>query len=142
MTIPDHIAALDVGAKRIGVAIAQVDARLASPLITLNATSDNLIDELRALIEQQAIGLLIVGLPRGLDGQETAQTASARGFAARLSVLELPVVMQDEALTSRLAEAELEARGTSYQNGDVDALAATYILQDYLAEHATTGVAA
>jgi RNase H-fold protein (predicted Holliday junction resolvase) len=43
--------------------------------------------------------------------------------------------MQDEAVTSKRAEAELEARGKPYQRGDIDALAATYILEDFLAGH-------
>lgn len=128
---PNNYLALDVGSKRIGVAIAQHEAKLPRPLCTLDAESD-VLAQLRQLISDESIGTLVVGLPRGLDGQETAQTRAVQVFAASLAEFGLPVHMQDEALTSRQAEAELQARGGSYAKGDIDALAATYILEDFL----------
>ena len=81
----------------------------------------------------------MVGLPRGLDGQRTAQTEEVEAFARGLGErFGLPVHMQDEAVTSKQAEAELEARGKPYGKGDIDALAATYILQDWLATQEVT----
>ncbi len=89
---------------------------------------------LQTICTERAVSQLVAGLPRGLDGQETAQTAYARNFAEAISQqLQLPVYYQDEAVTSRQAEAELQARGKPYAKGDIDALAATYILEDYLA---------
>ena len=76
----------------------------------------------------------MVGLPRGLDGQNTAQTALTLAFVEQLKTfVGLPVKLQDEALTSVLAEKELTSCRGSYKKADVDALAATYILDDYLA---------
>jgi len=76
----------------------------------------------------------VVGLPRGMQGQHTAQTAEAEAFAKSLRAQSgLPVHMQDEAVTSKQAEDELKGRGKPYGKGDIDALAATYILQDWLA---------
>jgi putative Holliday junction resolvase len=131
---PNHILGLDVGSQRIGVAIAHADARLPRPLLTLDATTD-VIAQLEALIHTEAVSTLVVGLPRGLDGHETAQTQAVRTFVDTLAPLGLAVYLQDEALTSRKAEAELEARGKAYNKADVDALAATYILEDFLATH-------
>lgn len=129
---PKAILALDVGEKRIGVARASVDARLARPLMTLDHSED-IWQILADLCDKQQASDVVVGLPRGLDGQETAQTRVARVFADTLEQrLGLAVYLQDEAVTSAQAEAELAARGKPYQKGDIDALAATYILEDFL----------
>jgi putative Holliday junction resolvase len=127
------VLALDIGEKRIGVATANLDTRLASPLVTLS-NDDRLVSNLKALCDDREVTQLVAGLPRGLDGQETAQTQYARMFGDQLAAqLQLPVYYQDEAVTSQQAKAELEARGKPYAKGEIDALAATYILEDYLA---------
>jgi len=128
------ILALDVGEKRIGVAVADAKVRFAHPLTTL-ANTEKIWEELAALVDEQQCGLIVVGLPRGLNGQETAQTKASEVFMQRLRAnLGLPVRAQDEAATSLKAKEELEARGKPYAKGEVDALAATYILEDYLQE--------
>lgn len=131
--------ALDVGSKRIGIAIASAHARLPHPHSTL-PNDDNIWLALADLCHHETIGTLVVGLPRGLDGQETTQTAYCRDFADRaLERLGVTVHLQDEALTSRHAELELAARKkSSTDRGEVDSLAATYILEDYLKEHHET----
>jgi len=131
---PQAILALDVGDKRIGVAIANISVRFASPLTTI--TNDEMVwQQLTEIIETNDVGAIVVGLPRGLDGQETAQTHKAEVFMQQLRAhLGLPVHPQDEAATSVKAEEELAARGKPYAKGEVDALAATYILEDYLNE--------
>jgi putative Holliday junction resolvase len=135
-----YIAALDVGARRIGVALARYDVALARPHSTL--THDETIwDQLRNLIDQEHVGQLVVGLPRGMSGQETDQTRAVRAFAEELQQrIGLPFEWQDEAGTSLQAEAELKLRtGHSsrkrYNKGDIDAQAAAIILQDYLDNH-------
>lgn len=131
------ILALDVGAQRIGVATANVIARIASPLVTI-PNNESIANTIQRLIAENDVEMLVVGLPRGLDGQETAQTRTVRDFVSSLqqTIGDFPMQFQDEALTSRKAEEELEARGKPYQKGDIDALAATYILDDYLQENA------
>jgi putative Holliday junction resolvase len=129
------ILALDVGAQRIGVARANTIARIASPLVTLTNDSTT-FDEITALITSEDVGALVVGLPRGLEGQETAQTQTIRDFVTELKAkTDLPVYFQDEALTSRKAEDELESRGKPFSKGDIDALAATFILEDFLQDN-------
>ena len=126
--------ALDVGAARIGVAIANNVAKIASPLTFISNDSTTL-EKINQLIQEHNVAVVVVGLPRGLSGQDTDQTRSAEAFTEGLKKhLMLPVFMQDEALTSKQAEAELDARGKKYQKGDVDALAACYILSDFISE--------
>lgn len=130
------ILALDIGAQRIGVASANIIARIASPLVTISNDSAT-PETIKRLIADHDVELLVIGLPRGLDGQETGQTQTVRDFVEdlRRTLGDFPVQFQDEALTSRKAEEELAARGKPYQKGDIDALAATYILDDYLQEN-------
>jgi putative Holliday junction resolvase len=133
MPATSSILGLDVGGKRVGVAVASLAARLPTPLVTLER-NDGFFVELADIIKAEGAEALVVGLPRGMEGQHTAQTGEIETFARSLSGhFGLPVHMQDEALTSKHAEAELEALGKPYVRGDIDALAATYILQDWLA---------
>jgi putative holliday junction resolvase len=126
------ILALDVGGARVGVAIADADLKFANPLTTLINTAA-IWDQLAGLIQENQVETVVVGLPRGLQGQETLQTSICRDFAKTLSErLQIAVALQDEAATSVKAEAELRGRGKHYEKADIDALAATYILEDYL----------
>lgn len=127
-----NLIGLDVGERRVGVAIANSVARLPRPLTTL-LNSENIWLELQQLIKSESVNLVVVGLPRNLSGDDTAQTLYAREFGGKLEGVE--VVFQDEALTSRKAEQELRDRGKPYEKGDIDSLAATYILEDYLTQH-------
>jgi putative Holliday junction resolvase len=135
-TTPRSVLALDVGSKRVGVAVASLVARLPRPLVTLNATDAQLLSTLEDIIKDENVGRLVVGLPRGMEGQQTAQTESTLRFSERLKTrFDMPIDMQDEALTSKHAEQELQNRDKPYQPGDIDALAATYILEDWFSEH-------
>lgn len=135
LTSNNSILALDVGGKRIGVALANAVARIASPLTTLH-NSDTILDELASLVKKHDVAMLVLGLPRGLDGQRTGQTETVEKFAETIRKrIDLPIYWQDEAVTSRKAEQELANRGRSYRKEDIDALAATYILEDFLGEH-------
>lgn len=129
------ILALDVGEKRIGVAQATVPAFLSKPLTTLT-NSAQIMHDIVALVQQERATALVVGLPRGMEGQETAQTRAVEAFGHNLEQhLSIPLYWQDEAVTSLQAEAELKARRKPYVKGDIDALAATYILEDFLRNH-------
>ena len=135
LSASNSILALDVGGKRIGVALANAVARIASPLTTLenNAT---IVQDIETLIKQYDVAVLVCGLPRGLDGQRTAQTETVENFVKELQkTIDIPLYWQDEAVTSRQAEAELQSRAKGYRKEDIDALAATYILEDFLNEH-------
>lgn len=129
------VLALDVGERRIGVGVASLQARFARPLTTLD-NSDTFLVQLQKLIAEHDVSAIVIGLPRGLEGQATGQTTYAQTFAKAIETrLGLPLYWQDEAVTSKKAEAELRAHGKPYKKGDIDALAATYILEDFLSEH-------
>lgn len=122
------ILAIDYGSKRVGLATASSEARLASPLKTIQ-NSEQLLSEIAEVAKTEAAELLVVGLPRGLEGQETSQTGLVRAFSRELAdYTGLPVALQDEALTSLEAEKQLKKGKKS----DVDSLAAAIILDDYL----------
>lgn len=126
------ILALDVGEKRIGVASARSDTKLASPLTTLTH-DEHVWDNISKLIKEQSAQTVVVGLPRNLEGESTAQTRSVEAFTDQLrGKIAATVHLQDEAVTSVLAEDELEKRGKPYTKADIDSLAATYILEDFL----------
>lgn len=130
----EYIMALDVGDKRIGVALAHRVARLPQPLTTLQ-NSDEAIEDIATLVLSEQVGLVVVGLPRGMDGGYTAQTRSAEAFKDKLAKrLTVPVHLGDETLTSVQAEATLQ--GKPHDKADVDALAASYILESFLQDHA------
>lgn len=132
-TAPRSVLGLDVGAQRIGIAAASLSAGLPRPLTTLKH-DDRFFAALQTIIENEDAGTLVVGLPRGLDGQHTDQTRAIEAFADKLREhSDLPIHLQDEALTSKQAETELQSRGKPYARDDIDALAATYILEDWLA---------
>ena len=131
MSVPTWLG-IDYGAKRIGIAIA-TDDRRACPHVTLANNGDDALAELRNLCAEYLPQALIIGLPRGLDGQDTRQTDVARAAAAMYEhELGVPVVTQDEAVTSELAREQLTSRGESLENGSIDREAAAIILQDYL----------
>lgn len=125
---------LDVGQRRIGVAIASLESRLAHPYTFIDRLRKPDVPGLiKDIVQREAVKVVVVGLPRGLSGEDTAQTTQTRLFARDLeAVLEIPVVMQDEAGTSVEATARLQARGKPYGKGDIDSEAAAIILADYL----------
>lgn len=129
------ILALDVGAARIGLALANTVAKLANPYGAIVNDGD-VLERLRDVCRKESVGRIVIGLPRGMSGQTTQQTEVAQAFGGRVAqALQLPISWQDEAVTSVRAEAELRARDKPYTKGDIDALAATYILEDYLHEN-------
>lgn len=127
------IIALDVGTVRVGIAMANTIARLPSPYKTL-ANTETIFDEIAAIITAEDVETVVVGLPRNLSGDDTDQTRYCRNFARQLEEYST-IELQDEALTSAKAESELKQVGKPYTKGDIDALAATYILEDYLMIH-------
>lgn len=114
---------IDYGQRRIGLALAEAQVAVARPLVTLT-NDDHLQHRLAGIITEHAVTDLVVGWPRNLDGDETAQSRAAEGFAAELKSFGLPVYLQDEALTSELAG--------PVPKDQIDQAAAAMILQDYL----------
>ncbi|HET9722037.1 MAG TPA: Holliday junction resolvase RuvX [Candidatus Saccharimonadales bacterium] len=124
----DEFLGVDVGEAKTGIARGSSAARLAQPLKSVAAT--DAIEELSTLAGQYKVSGLVVGLPRGLEAQETDQTKRVRAWTSQAkSQLNLPFYWQDEALTSQKAES-LKLKAQSRVG--LDAVAAALILQDFL----------
>jgi putative Holliday junction resolvase len=137
---------VDYGARRLGLALSDHTASLARPWRTVSAgTTPRASADIVARIiaaesvndfsDADGIQNVVVGLPRRLNGEDTDQTQPARDFAAALQDLSgLPVVLQDERLSSREAESRLAVKEKDWRRRKerLDAAAAAVILQDYL----------
>jgi len=127
---------LDVGSKRIGVAGCDGTGLIASGLTTIERTSfDRDVVQLRELVEQRQVQVLVVGVPYSMDGTLGFQARKVQKFAARLAeALQLPVEYVDERLTSFEAEELLKAekRSPSRNKALIDRKAAAIILQQWL----------
>ncbi|MBR3180031.1 endolytic transglycosylase MltG [Candidatus Saccharibacteria bacterium] len=128
-----RVLGLDVGEKRIGVAKADSDTRIAVPLTTIEVDG-NEWQEIARLTSTQNTTFFVVGMPRSNEGNQTQQSLYVRNFAKTL-IEKLPgakIRFQDESLTSVEAENRLKARKKPYEKADIDAEAAAIILQDFL----------
>jgi putative Holliday junction resolvase len=123
--------ALDIGEKRIGVAQADDEVRIAFPLCTLSVDGTE-TQRLRDIVSEVQPSLLVIGYPRNQQGEATDQTRSVERAADRLKTLQIPIVYQDESLTSVLAEDYLKRTRKTYAKADIDMHAAAIILSDYL----------
>ena len=125
---------LDVGEKRIGVAVGDNGVRIAVPLETVEADGNEITRITQIILDEKA-DEVIIGYPRNQSGEATAQTAYVEEFSKRLTDIAPAIVFQDESLTSVMAEQRLQSYKKPYSKGDIDALAAAIILQDYLEQH-------
>lgn len=131
---------VDLGRRRVGLAVSDPSGTLARPFTTLHLTAEDglarVLAEVRRLLgEDDGLGGVVVGLPRSLDGTATAETAVVEQFVAALRAeLQIPVVTEDERLSSREAESRLALRERDWKKrkAQLDAAAAAVILQDYL----------
>lgn len=123
--------ALDIGEKRIGVAQADSEVRIAFPLCTVEVDGLERA-RLREIIAESQPAALVVGYPRNQQGEPTRQTREIERVAASFENFGVPIVFQDESLTSVLAENYLKQHKKSYTKADIDAHAAAIILGDYL----------
>ena len=132
---------MDVGARRVGLAISDASRTLARPLETIAVTGEaNAVDRVARRIaeldrEDEGIAAVVVGMPSSLDGTPTPQTAQVLAFIALLRTrTTVPIATEDERLTSREAESRLARREKDWRKrkAQIDAVAASVFLQDYL----------
>ncbi len=134
MARSESIIALDVGEKRIGVALADTSLKIAIAYDTIEVDGSE-HQEIAQLIDDENARVVVVGYPRNQSGEPTAQTAYVEQFASKVEAYAPTIVFQDESLTSVHAEELLKKSGKPYRKGDIDSLAASLILQDYLEIH-------
>ena len=136
-----RLVGIDLGERRVGIAISDATATIARPLKTIERGPSDAaaVELLRATIAQltdeEEVGCIVIGLPRRLDGSDNLQTPRVLKVVALLSArLTIPVVTQDERLSSREAEERLSFNEKDWRKRKpkLDAAAAAVILQDYL----------
>jgi putative Holliday junction resolvase len=132
---------IDVGRRRVGLAISDPSGTLARPLSTLTVASAGdavervAAEAMRLSQEEDGLAAIIVGVPARLDGSPTDETRGVADFMAALTArVPVPVSGGDERLTSREAESRLAVgeRDWRVRKRKLDAAAAAIILQDYL----------
>ena len=128
---------LDLGERRIGVAVGDSDGRVATPLTVLQRSGDRAADHraVAALVAEWEAGIVVVGMPYSLDGTQGPAARAAADEAARLgAVLDVPVETYDERLTTVIAERRLAEQGLAGRRSRalVDQVAASVILQAWL----------
>ena len=131
-----RILALDVGDKRIGLALSDPLKMIANPLETLFRTTLNKdMAHLLDIISQKEVELIVCGMPVSMMAKETEQTIKTKQFVEELSKrTNLPIKLIDERLTTSSAERVLIEGGVRRENRKqvIDKVAATIILQNYL----------
>jgi putative Holliday junction resolvase len=125
------IVCLDVGEKRIGVAVGDSVIRIAVPFETIEVDG-NEIEAIAEVYIKEKADILVIGYPRNQSGEATAQSKYVEQFATKLSDISSNIVFQDESLTSVIAEQQLIGYNRPYTKADIDAQSATIILQDHL----------
>jgi putative Holliday junction resolvase len=136
-----RVLGIDVGARRVGLAISDASGTLARPLETIAVSGprdavSRVAERIAALgQEDEEVGAIVVGMPRRLDGSETTMTKSVVAFVDALrGRTGIPIAIEDERLTSVEAESRLADRERDWKKRkqNLDAAAAAIVLQDYL----------
>jgi putative Holliday junction resolvase len=131
---------IDVGRRRVGLAISDASGTLARPLATLEVDPSSAVDRVASEVarlhaEEDGVARIVVGMPARLDGSPTEETSYVVGFVEALRKrTRIPVLTSDERLTSREAEERLAVRERSWRKRKalLDAAAAAIILQEHL----------
>ena len=136
-----RILGVDVGARRVGLAVSDATRTLARPLTTLHVQGDadavhRVAEAIASLaVEDDGLSMVVVGLPSHLDGRASDATTRVRAFIDALRrQTTVPIATEDERLSSREAESRLASREKDWRKRKekLDAAAAAVILQDYL----------
>ena len=135
-----RVLGIDVGRRRIGLAIRNRTRTLARPLATLRVRDDNAVARIaeeirRVAAEEDGLALIVIGVPTRLDGSADETTPHVMGVINKLKTqTAIPIVEADERLTSREAESRLALRERDWRKrkARLDQASAAVLLQDYL----------
>ena len=130
-----RVLGIDFGEKRVGLALSDRQNLIASPYKTLHYLSENdLISEIKNIVFKKEIEIFVIGLPLNMKGKDSAQTKKVRKFKKLLSILDLPIVYEDERFSSIIAKNSLVLQNvkTGHNKSEIDRTAAAIILQQYL----------
>tara|TARA_B100001750_G_scaffold198692_1_gene171958 strand:+ start:257 stop:670 length:414 start_codon:yes stop_codon:yes gene_type:complete len=131
-----RILGIDYGDVRVGLAISDLTQTIAQPFKTLlYSDSNNLLNQLDNIIKENDIGLIVVGIPYNMKGEDTQQTTKVREFISLMQDnLMIEIKLIDERLTSLEAEKIMHKMNikTGSNKTKIDKIAASIILQEYL----------
>jgi putative holliday junction resolvase len=133
--VPGRALGVDLGTRRVGLALTDPLRMISSPLATITMTSEGALTRaIEKLCREHQVTTVVLGLPLSADGSEGPGCARARRLAASLSTLGIATEFQDESWSSRDAEEILRETGKSRRGAreKIDAIAASLILRDYL----------
>lgn len=123
---------LDFGQRYVGVAITDVDGEIALRYSVIDRKEDDVLDEVEAMVEEEDVAKIVVGVPRSLSGEESEQTYASLSFMEDLRerLPSMPVEEADETFTSM--EAERVIAGEGGKKEEAHAEAARLMLENYL----------
>ena len=131
----ERILSIDYGTSRVGFAISDPLHIIATPLKTIkNKSIQDLLKQIGLIVKEYAIKSIVLGLPLGLNGEETKQTQTVKLFSETLEKNNYKVIFEDERLTTVLAKKAIikQKISTGKNKSLIDQVAAAFILQNYL----------
>ena len=126
---------IDLGSKRVGIALSDNSNIIASPLKTLNFNNQkDLLSQLKEIINEFDVKTIVLGLPLNMNGIDSPQTKIIRQFKSSLSIFNIPIIYEDERLSSVSAKKSMVIQNikTGHNKSEIDMRAAAVILQQYL----------
>ena len=134
-----RILGIDYGEVRVGLSLSDLTQTIASPFKTvIYKSADNLLNQLKEIIAENEVEKLVVGVPYNMKGEDTKQTLKVKEFISFLeSNLSYDIELIDERLSSIEAEKTMHKMNikTGHNKSDIDKIAASVILQEYLDSH-------
>tara|TARA_B100000676_G_C17412236_1_gene500327 strand:+ start:113 stop:532 length:420 start_codon:yes stop_codon:yes gene_type:complete len=130
-----RILGLDYGEKRIGLSLSDPSKLIATPYKTLENRGINFfLNDIKKIIHHKSIDYIVLGLPLGINGEDTIQTKKVRKFKSEISVLNLKIYFEDERMSSISAmnSMKIEKIKTGHNKEIIDRRAAAIILQQFL----------
>ena len=126
---------IDMGKRRVGIALSDTLNIIASPFKTLTFIDDkDLLEKLRLVIEEFDVKTIVLGLPLSMNGIDSHQTKKIRDFKSSLLIFKIPIIYEDERLSSVSAKKSMVIQNikTGHNKSEIDMRAAAIILQQYL----------
>jgi putative holliday junction resolvase len=134
-TVTGRVLGVDLGTRRVGLALTDALRIVSSPLGTVPMVSEkDLVERIVGLCREKGVTLAVIGLPVSADGSEGPLCVRARRLAGELGTSGIPAILQDESWSSREAEEVLRETGKKRRGSreKVDAIAASIILRNFL----------
>ena len=126
---------IDLGSKRVGIALSDDSNIIASPLKTLTFYNQrDLLHQIELIITEFDVKTIVLGLPLSMSGMDSPQTKKIRDFRSSLSMFNVPIIYEDERLSSVSAKKSMVTQNvkTGHNKSEIDMRAAAIILQQHL----------